>query len=224
LAEGLAHQISCLPSRIQPTLIIYLISLPFRSGSSRRQSGCSNPRECPSSSVLPGFRIGPWPLGAPPEPCPNFLSGLRLSGAQLQFFARVGARSGPFPFSLERVRHYLYCWGNEGTHSRVTAAGTPGRSAMCDYSLEQVQSRDAVVADRLITTSFPNTLTRGFADVNAPRVAVCLRPRYRTRVCRTASVYGRMDAVAEAGGWHPRAVQENQHRDAQGPSRRSRIF
>jgi hypothetical protein len=47
---------------------------------------------------------------------------------------------------------------------------------MCDYSLEQVQSRDAVVADRLITTSFPNTLTRGFADVNAPRVAVCLRP------------------------------------------------
>ena len=38
---------------------------------------------------------------------------------------------------------------------------------MCDYSLEQVQSRDAVVADRLVTTSFPNTLTRGFADVNA---------------------------------------------------------
>jgi hypothetical protein len=47
---------------------------------------------------------------------------------------------------------------------------------MCDYSLEQVQSRDAVVADRLVTTSFPNTLTRGFSDVNAPRVAVCLRP------------------------------------------------
>jgi hypothetical protein len=47
---------------------------------------------------------------------------------------------------------------------------------MCDYSLEQVQSRDAVVADRLVTTSFPNTLTRGFANVNAPRVAVCLRP------------------------------------------------
>ena len=47
---------------------------------------------------------------------------------------------------------------------------------MCDYSLEQVRSRDAVVADRLVTTSFPNTLTRGFADVNAPRVAVCLRP------------------------------------------------
>jgi hypothetical protein len=47
---------------------------------------------------------------------------------------------------------------------------------MCDYSLEQVQSRDAAVADRLVITSFPNTLTRGFADVNAPRVAVCLRP------------------------------------------------
>jgi len=47
---------------------------------------------------------------------------------------------------------------------------------MCDYSLEQLRSRDAVVADRLVTTSFPNTLTRGFADVNAPRVAVCLRP------------------------------------------------
>ena len=32
------------------------------------------------------------------------------------------------------------------------------------------------MADRLVTTSFPNTLTRGFADVNAPRVAVSLRP------------------------------------------------
>ena len=53
---------------------------------------------------------------------------------------------------------------------------------MCDYSLEQVQSRDAVVADRVVTTSFPNTLTRGFADVNDPRVAVCLRPGTESRL------------------------------------------
>jgi hypothetical protein len=40
---------------------------------------------------------------------------------------------------------------------------------MCDYCLERVQSRDAVVADRLITTSFANTPTRGSADGRNPR-------------------------------------------------------
>ena len=61
---------------------------------------------------------------------------------------------------------------------------------MCDYSLEHVASRPARVADRLVATSFINTLTRGFTSPGDPDTAVCLLPgteiafdnppRYRT--------------------------------------------
>jgi hypothetical protein len=47
---------------------------------------------------------------------------------------------------------------------------------MCDYSLQHVASRAAKVQDRLITTTFPNSITRGFASVGEPNVAVCLLP------------------------------------------------
>jgi hypothetical protein len=47
---------------------------------------------------------------------------------------------------------------------------------MCDYSLEHLASRPATVADRLVTTSFANTLTRGFAGVEDRNTPVCLRP------------------------------------------------
>ncbi len=47
---------------------------------------------------------------------------------------------------------------------------------MCDYSLHQVATRQAQVADQLITTKFPNSITRGFAAVGEPSVAVCLLP------------------------------------------------
>ena len=47
---------------------------------------------------------------------------------------------------------------------------------MCDYSLEHVISRPATVADRLVVTTFPSTITRGFAAANDPNTAVCLRP------------------------------------------------
>jgi hypothetical protein len=47
---------------------------------------------------------------------------------------------------------------------------------MCDYSLEHVASRPAVVADRLIVTSFARTVTRGFAGDGDLNIAVCLRP------------------------------------------------
>jgi hypothetical protein len=36
---------------------------------------------------------------------------------------------------------------------------------MCDYSLERVASRAAKVGDRLVTTQFRHTITRGFAEV-----------------------------------------------------------
>ncbi len=47
---------------------------------------------------------------------------------------------------------------------------------MCDYSLHGVASRPAKVGDKLITSDFPQTLTRGFAAVGEPNVAVCLMP------------------------------------------------
>jgi hypothetical protein len=47
---------------------------------------------------------------------------------------------------------------------------------MCDYSLHGVASRPAKVGDRLVSTDFRNTLTRGFAAVGEPDVAVCLMP------------------------------------------------
>jgi hypothetical protein len=47
---------------------------------------------------------------------------------------------------------------------------------MCDYSLQNVASRPAKVGDQLISTRFPTAITRGFAAVDEPDVAVCLLP------------------------------------------------
>jgi hypothetical protein len=47
---------------------------------------------------------------------------------------------------------------------------------MCDYSLESVASRQARVADRLVSTSFVTSFTRGFASVDDPDTAVCVMP------------------------------------------------
>jgi hypothetical protein len=47
---------------------------------------------------------------------------------------------------------------------------------MCDYSLESVASRPAKVGDRLVSSKFSVSITRGFAAVGEPHVAVCLLP------------------------------------------------
>ena len=47
---------------------------------------------------------------------------------------------------------------------------------MCDYSLHNVASRPARVGDKLVSTSFISSSTRGFAAAGEPRVAVCLLP------------------------------------------------
>jgi hypothetical protein len=46
---------------------------------------------------------------------------------------------------------------------------------MCDYSLHNVAARPARIEDKLVTTRFDNTITRGFTAVGEPNVAVCLR-------------------------------------------------
>ena len=47
---------------------------------------------------------------------------------------------------------------------------------MCDYSLHHVATRPAQMEDKLVTTRFNNSITRGFAAVGEPNVAVCLLP------------------------------------------------
>ena len=47
---------------------------------------------------------------------------------------------------------------------------------MCDYSLHHVATRPAQIEDKLVTTKFRNSITRGFAAVGDPNVAVCLLP------------------------------------------------
>ncbi len=47
---------------------------------------------------------------------------------------------------------------------------------MCDYSLDFVTSRPARGGDKLVSTRFDNSLTRGFAAVGEPHIAVCVLP------------------------------------------------
>src|SRR6187401_2335899 len=47
---------------------------------------------------------------------------------------------------------------------------------MCDYSLHHVANRPAKIGDKLVATKFRNAITRGFAAVGQPNVAVCLLP------------------------------------------------
>jgi hypothetical protein len=47
---------------------------------------------------------------------------------------------------------------------------------MCDYSLHLVASRPANVGETIVATDFAKSITRGFAAVGEPDVAVCLLP------------------------------------------------
>ena len=44
------------------------------------------------------------------------------------------------------------------------------------YSLHHVANRPAKIEDKLVATKFRNAITRGFAAVGQPNVAVCLLP------------------------------------------------
>ena len=66
---------------------------------------------------------------------------------------------------------------------------------MCDYSLHATASRPAKIADKLVTTSFISSSTRGFAAVGEPAVAVCLLPGTEVVFDREAEydhVFGRL--------------------------------
>ena len=52
----------------------------------------------------------------------------------------------------------------------------PGGFTMCDYSLEHLASRPAMVGDHLVTTKFSGMYTTGFCAVGEPSLAVCIKP------------------------------------------------
>jgi len=62
---------------------------------------------------------------------------------------------------------------------------------MCDYSLELKESRPAKLGEKLISTGFPHTITRGFAaiDDTERRVAVCLLPGTELAFAEAVKVY-----------------------------------
>jgi hypothetical protein len=75
-----------------------------------------------------------------------------------------------------KVRHQtLIGWQQKDNQTRLFTR-TRGAPSMCDYSLHHVATRPAKIEDKLVTTKFHNTITRGFAAVSDPRVAVCLLP------------------------------------------------
>jgi hypothetical protein len=59
---------------------------------------------------------------------------------------------------------------------------------MCDYSLHNVASRPARVGDKLTSTKFKDSITRGFAAADQPNVAVCLLPGTELAFDRNVSV------------------------------------
>jgi hypothetical protein len=90
---------------------------------------------------------------------------------------------------------------------------------MCDYSLELVASRSAEVGDKLVSTGFHRTTTRGFASVDDPSVAVCLLPgtelAFEDEVrCEIGIVLSRSLGFRVASFRQINKGQSNLHRDA----------
>ena len=72
---------------------------------------------------------------------------------------------------------------------------------MCDYSLHYIANRPAKVGDKLVTTRFRESYTRGFAAVGEPNVAVCLLPG-------TEIAFDREVECDRGFGWLPRRTIE----------------
>jgi hypothetical protein len=90
---------------------------------------------------------------------------------------------------------------------------------MCDYSLHLVASRPAKVGDKLVSTRFPETTTRGFASVSERNVAVCLLPgtelAFEKEVrCETAFVFRSWLGHTVAKFREINKDQSNVHHDA----------
>jgi hypothetical protein len=89
-------------------------------------------------------------------------------------YVGAGVRA-PAPQQLASEPKVLRTGGRPQTKTNP-AVRKRGVASMCDYSLDFVASRPAKVGDKLVTTRFKNSVTRGFAAVEEPTVAVCLLP------------------------------------------------
>ena len=90
---------------------------------------------------------------------------------------------------------------------------------MCDYSLNLVASRPARVGDKLVTTRFPHSITRGFASVDEPNVAICLLPgtelAFENKVrCETGIIFSWRLGHAVAKFQQVNRGRSNVHHDA----------
>jgi hypothetical protein len=90
---------------------------------------------------------------------------------------------------------------------------------MCDYSLELVASRPARVGDKLISAGFHHTVSRGFASVDDPKVAVCLLPgtelAFEDEIrCDTGFFFSRTPGHKVASFRQINRGQPNRHHDA----------
>ena len=88
-------------------------------------------------------------------------------------FASLSVLSTNNTCALDRQEIAVLIGYHNGAGVTVLASGVP---SMCDYSLHLVASRPAKVGDKLVSTKFPQTITRGFASVDERNVAVCLLP------------------------------------------------
>src|SRR5262249_20540673 len=64
----------------------------------------------------------------------------------------------------------------EEDEAKLAEQQAKGAPSMCDYSLHHVATRSARIEDKLVVTKFSNSITRGFASIGEPNVAVCLLP------------------------------------------------
>ena len=90
---------------------------------------------------------------------------------------------------------------------------------MCDYSLELVTSRPAKEGDKLISAGFHHTVSRGFASVDDPTVAVCLLPGTELAFeddvrCETGFVLSRSLGHKVASFRQINRTLRNRHHDA----------
>jgi hypothetical protein len=89
---------------------------------------------------------------------------------------------------------------------------------MCDYSLHAVASRPAKVGERLVSTKFRNTETRGFAAPEDPATAVCLLPGTELVFDQNVQIAGLLfNRTTESNVARFREVDENEpyrHHDA----------
>jgi hypothetical protein len=96
-----------------------------------------------------------------------------------------------------KLRQEHFVNGRVQAKWRAESGLSNGVLPMCDYSLHLIASRPAQVADKLVSTDFAQSITRGFTEIGQPEVAVCLLPGTEiafdddVRYDRAFSMFGR---------------------------------